>query len=410
MSDPQQSGDDKLKNLAASLSEELGSGGVANKADTPPNAGATIVQPGGIPQPQPEAAAAAPTPPPEPAPSSDDDDEISLDLMVSASNSAAAAAAPAFEEKKKDEEVKAAPEVEVLSLEDLDKILNDADPTFVESMTSLGKDLQANAANIDLRSLKLDKEILGITDKEEEEKRAKRLPLTTRAVNAVVNGTNIGVDRMTDFTYNSAITIRDKSKEIPPLLRRLQQALKKDILDFVAWYKARTKIQKINFYLLLVASLALVIVIGRSIQGLPLLSPAEFPLLRSFEEVATKITDLKVDEPMEQFDSPLRNPEYVVLYKKMFVNLKAQGVSKSPMAAFEVFIEANSQESAIELKDRERQFKDVIARVFEAIPYSDIATAEGKAKLKLIIRRDLNQVINKGRVKKVYFKTFFYKQ
>jgi flagellar basal body-associated protein FliL len=387
MSDPQQSGDDKLKNLAASLSEELGTVPTGKKTEAPP--------------PAPSAAPEATT-----NVQADDDEEISLDAMVSASSSAAAAAAPAFQEKK-EEPKKAASDPEVLSLDDLDKILNEADPSFSAKMTSLGKDLQASSGNIDLRPMKLDKEILGITDKEEI---AKRVPLTTRAVNAVVSGTNIGVDRMTDFTYNSAITIREKSKELPSLMRRIYQILRQDTLEFVAWYKSRSRLQKVNLYLLIAASLALVVVVGRTIQGLPILSPAEFPLLRSFEEVAENITDLKTDEPMEQFDSPLRNPEYVVLYKKMFVNLKAQGSSKNPMAAFEIFIEANSQESAIELKDRERQFKDVIARVFESIPYSDVATSDGKAKLKLILRRDLNQVLNKGRVKKVYFKTFFYKQ
>jgi len=360
VSETQKPGDEKLKNLAESLSEELG----GEKPQVPVGTGgagtSTIVQ-----------------------------------------------ATSADATSKSDE---------TLSLEDLDKILNEQDPSFTQNMNSLANDLSAKDQTLDVQGMNIDQSLLGIVDKDEEVTSSVSAPanaqkdgLSTKVLKSVNDKALATVGNITDATVHSAQYVMQSALSIPERIRQQRLKMQAAISNFLKWFKALSSIQKINLLLFVVVSLIMVVLMGRTIRGERLVHPAESPLLKSFEQVANRIEILKTDEPMEQFDSPLRNPEYVVLYKKMFVNLKSTTQNRNPMAAFEIFIEANSQESAIELKDRERQFKDVIARIFEAMPYDEIITAEGKNKLKLIIRRDLNQVINKGRVKKVYFKTLFYK-
>jgi flagellar basal body-associated protein FliL len=276
-------------------------------------------------------------------------------------------------------------------------------------MDQLAKDL--SSASIDVSTkFQFDDKTLGIVDKETPAQgRSKPKSFFKRLASGTVAKISRGAEALADLVMAFARVSRAAAQKLPAAAKSFSSAVASDVLVFYKWFRSRRHQQKIHLFLLILASLGIVVITGRALRGEKLLNFNEDPFLRSWEQVATRVEDLKPDEPFEEFNSPLRNPEYVVLYKKMFVNLKAKGESRNPMAAFEIFIEASSQESAIELKDREDQFKDVIARVFEAMPYDQVATPEGKEKLKLIIRRNLNEVINKGRVRKVYFKTFFYK-
>jgi flagellar FliL protein len=111
-------------------------------------------------------------------------------------------------------------------------------------------------------------------------------------------------------------------------------------------------------------------------------------------------------EEWDEFNSPLRHPEHVVLLNKVVVNLRpSESSDGNPMGYFEFYLEANSQEAAIEIDDRQAEILDVVQRTVEAITYDEIVTPAGKNKLKLVIRKDLNQVLTKGRVRKVFYKS-----
>ncbi len=408
MSDPQPPGkDEKLKNLADSLSEELGTDPLANKLSStivgaPADMGTVDVKDSAATGPG-EVKVGGGPPPPTGGVSQD---EVSLDAMGTVT---APAAAPATPVGKVEAPLPPAqkPAEEVLSLEDLDHILNAQDPSFAKDMDALQANLAATAAELNVKPLDLDGEILRPAFAERE------IPKKSTFISRAVMNLTFSISKKIDFisaVFTQVVSaLRIARKGAVPFLKRTLLRLQAQFVMAWKWLVSLSRIQKVNLVLFITVSIGMVVVVGRALRGEKIIAPAESPFLKSFEPVATRIQDLKLDEPVELFDNPLRNPEYVVLYGKMFVNLKASAGHRNPMAAFEIFIEANSQESAIELKDREKQFKDIIARVFEAMPYEEVSTIEGKSKLKLIIRRDVNQVINKGRVKKVYFKTFFYK-
>jgi flagellar FliL protein len=66
----------------------------------------------------------------------------------------------------------------------------------------------------------------------------------------------------------------------------------------------------------------------------------------------------------------------------------------------------DSQDTAIEVKDRELEILDIIQRVLENFAYSDVNSMVGKIRMKSAIKDRLNEVLNQGKVFHVYFNTF----
>lgn len=79
------------------------------------------------------------------------------------------------------------------------------------------------------------------------------------------------------------------------------------------------------------------------------------------------------------------------------------------MGAFEVVVKVDSRDSAIEVRDREVEFFDLVQRVFEAETYPDLSSKPGKIKLKARLKREMNEILSQGWVQEVSFKTFVLK-
>ena len=75
------------------------------------------------------------------------------------------------------------------------------------------------------------------------------------------------------------------------------------------------------------------------------------------------------------------------------------------MGRFEFYIEGANQEVAVEVKRREVEVLDLIQRVIEGYSFSDLNGTSGKQRLKEHIRQELNTLVTRGRIKKVFFKT-----
>jgi flagellar basal body-associated protein FliL len=93
----------------------------------------------------------------------------------------------------------------------------------------------------------------------------------------------------------------------------------------------------------------------------------------------------------------------------MKVNLRRTAENPNPMGAFEVIVQVDSKDTAIELRDREVELNDHLQRVFEEETFSDLETEIGKARLKTSLKRELNQKLTQGWVKDISFKTFVLK-
>jgi flagellar basal body-associated protein FliL len=415
--------DTKLKDLAQSLSEELGAdatlsgpppevatGQVSVKPESPSPAIGEIrvseILGSGV------GAVSAPMDPvaPAPEPPQAAEDEVSLDVIL----------AQAEKKPEKKEEAKTPAEGSglgdgpTISFEELDKILKDQDPAFYEDLDAIKKDI-SEVTGLDLKAMHLDSEILKDSSKTPEE--ANLLPLVPLSKKVKTKFSHF-VEDTTERIENAIdlviFVFKNTKTYIAKAVGAVQvgvKALTHQLSTFGKWFQSRSVPQKLQFFVFISSLLGLSYFVKLIVTGSPIMKEPPPLYLKSFEPVADRVTPFSVDEELELFDSPLRQPEFVVLLKRMRVNLKPTAQSsKNPMAAFEVYVDAASQEVAIELKDRELEMQDVIARVFESMPYDEITEYEGKNKLKLILRRDLNRNLSKGRVKKVYFKTLFYKR
>ncbi len=128
----------------------------------------------------------------------------------------------------------------------------------------------------------------------------------------------------------------------------------------------------------------------------------------SFTDVADGVFTYEESAGFEDFNDPLHHPEFVVLFDRIVVNLtRTEGASPDarPMAAMELYIQTDNQDAAIELKDRKVEVQDTVSRAVERMTYPVLSSEDGKAKLKLLIRKELNEKLVKGRVRRVYLKT-----
>jgi flagellar basal body-associated protein FliL len=130
----------------------------------------------------------------------------------------------------------------------------------------------------------------------------------------------------------------------------------------------------------------------------------------SFEQVADNVFPFGPDTSMEQFDSPIRHSDYTVLLGKVVANLRpTPATSGQPMGAFRFHFEASTRETAMELVDREKELLDLMQRAIEEMTWDELSSTDGKEHLKLILRKKINEALNRGRVKKVLFETIILK-
>lgn len=137
----------------------------------------------------------------------------------------------------------------------------------------------------------------------------------------------------------------------------------------------------------------------------------KLPYLSSFEEVADKKFNFDPTEEAVRYDNDLLLPQHVVLINKIVVNIRAGKQSTdNPMIAFDLYVKTDTEAAAVEVKEREKQLQDHLQRFCESLQYDQIQTQEGKLLWKNRMRRELNLVLNTGKVKDVYFKTLLIKR
>lgn len=208
--------------------------------------------------------------------------------------------------------------------------------------------------------------------------------------------------------------VRDSKGLLKELLNQAKASLttsihlrRQQLTSAVAWFKSRTWPQRLSILFAIAVFALLVFVVTKIFQG-QLLPKVEREWIASFEEKADGVFTYERTDPFEDFNDPILHPEFVVVIERVVVNLLRSpeaDADANPMAAFEFYIQTDNQESAIEVKDRNIAVRDVLARAVERMTYQELATEEGKQKLKLVLRKDLNQIMTKGRVRRVFLKT-----
>lgn len=188
-------------------------------------------------------------------------------------------------------------------------------------------------------------------------------------------------------------------------LGAFSHALKKALANF----KAMNTKSKLMVGAVVVLGALSIVTLKMTIGGRLAILNIEPGFLRSFADVADAKYTYDENEPMEDFTDPLFHPEHVILFDKIVVNLRQPRDGSSPMGLFEFYFEASNQESAVELKDRQGEARDIISRTLEQLPYDELVTAPGKERMKVALRKNLNAFLTRGQIRRVYLKTIVLK-
>ncbi len=299
------------------------------------------------------------------------------------------------------------PKGEEVPLEDIDKLLEAEDPEFTKQLE-------------EVRSVEIDKNVVieasvaddadalpGETQSEEKPKtKLARVRLWLREKLATAK---IRIKaRMATAGRDFVVFLKTRPKEFALFVfATLKLVLKKGATPVRAFQQA-TGGQKLLILVLVLMSAAALWILRSNFKGVWIPQINE-PLLNSFEEYADFVEDYDPKDGGDSFYSAFPQERHEFLFGKMKVNLRRTSENPLPMGAFEVVVQVDSKDTAIELKDREVEFSDYLQRVFEDETFGDLETEIGKNRLKSRLKSELNKKLTQGWVKDITFKTFVLK-
>lgn len=298
----------------------------------------------------------------------------------------------------------------LISLEDLDKIIDEEEPGFNEKLEEVAQDQELQDAEIEL--FDIDTDDLASEDERVDKwvhywSQHPRLQKLRKPIEKIKVLFEIRLRRVKNTLHMVKSDAIDFFKVgFPERLRYL----KSSIVAFAGAVKGRVKeISSLSWQKKIGAALIGVLItftlglIYLQIQGgwLPQVEDKE---LYSLESRALRVIQWDTKKEMRGLFRLFPQQQFIVLIRKIVVNLTPTKRNGTPMAAFEFYIDVDSQDTAVEIKDREVELLDRVQRAIEQLSYPEIHDHDGKTKLKTTIRQAMNEVLNQGRVEKVYLK------
>lgn len=211
----------------------------------------------------------------------------------------------------------------------------------------------------------------------------------------------------------------DAPKELPPWLVKAKAILAKTIdiakkvIHSPAVQNTKNTIQSFGLWGWL--KVFAVIAVGLITYGVYRTSPHwkslwSLPYQSSFEHLADHKFAYASDTKVIRYSNDLLAPQHFVLINKIVVNIRPGRLStNNPMLAFDLYVRTDTDTTAVEIRDREKQIQDHLQRFCEGIVYDHIQTEEGKMSWKNKMKRELNLILTTGKVRDVYFKTLVLK-
>ena len=292
--------------------------------------------------------------------------------------------------------------------EDIDKILAQEDPDFATRL----KEIQDSEFSTTVAIEAVDIEAFLTEGEKIKEKKAalKKLKFKDRFLLSS-DQIHAGISKAIDDAQNFAIKlVKAGGKLLVLLIKNIFKYGMSGSRKFFSWLSHLPKrVVLLSISVLLLAS-ASGFIFYLSFKGhfLPHLN-REY--LTGFAEHVDATFEYKEEDSKESFDSEIRHPEHMYEMERVIVNLRqnADG-DHTPMGLFEFYIATNSQDAIVEIGDRRTEARHIIERVIEQMSYAELVSAQGKAKLKFIVRKELNDFLTKSHhVRQVYIKTFVLK-
>jgi flagellar basal body-associated protein FliL len=278
----------------------------------------------------------------------------------------------------------------------LDALLFSQDPKFKEQMVELRKAEIKAEIDVDffdsgaLESLEIKRDKVSAPTREEI---VAKPPLK---------------DRITFHVRNLLAKISNAEFKPGILLSKILSSLRstaQKIITLITQFRTLSPRAKWSVVGLITFTIMIVFMVRMLMEG-DFLPNMELNLVPTVAAEADQSWTYDAKEQTDDFFSSMRHPEHVVLLERLVVNVKpSENSGPNPMGFFEFYIEASSEEAAIEVNDRKAEVKDVMQRTIEGITYDDLVTPAGKNKLKLVLRKNINTVLTTGRVRKLFFKS-----
>lgn len=174
-------------------------------------------------------------------------------------------------------------------------------------------------------------------------------------------------------------------------------------------FKKKSAGQKIGFFVFLLFTVAASYFTWFLWVKKPLDHPSEL-FVTTLEEFADQSYRYDPKTELEPFYNNYRVSQNIITIPRMVMNVKAsENSGPNPMAAIELYIEGGSPEVVVEIKDREAEMKDVMQRAVEEMNFDELIVPEGKQALSDRLRREINRVLTKGKVRRIFLKSAVFK-
>lgn len=306
------------------------------------------------------------------------------------------------EELPEDAKAKAGPqEIAEVSLEELDKILSQEMPELegeLKALREVGED--PDVKNADLSAFDVDEHSVDVTP-EVGDAPPRKLALKELIKRKLNNGFNWTMD----FLYRLPINLykyivkffrEDLKNFIIGSIYKLDHVLTKA----VEWFKELPWIQKLAAISITLISATLVALLFGKI---PALQVVRVEIHEGFAHGADEELKFNADAQFVPLSEEGQYPEHVVLLQRVVVNIKpSESSGPNPMVGVRFYFELSTREGAVEVKDREKEMRDLSQRVLETFTYDQIISAHGKQLLKEVLRREISAVLNNGVVKTIF--------
>ncbi len=298
---------------------------------------------------------------------------------------------------------------DVLSLESLDAMLGAEDPEFFKSLEMIGPD--------DPSIAKIYEEGVELEYKYAEEKENWKNATGIKKIGKLFLPFlpylsylwKINSARFRLWKIKKIAAFKELLKNAGPLIKekskKLLKAVSSGVGHALSVFKSYSIPRKIAFISLILLSVGGVYLVG-SLLGGRVLKKDESLFMTSLQAWSQTTIPYTEETQWESFYSSTRIEQNVFLMQKMIVNLKrSENSDENPMGAFEFFVEGTVNDVIVEIKDREPEIEDLFLRTIEDMNYDQISSGEGKKKLCDILRREVNKILTKGQVRRIYFKT-----
>jgi flagellar basal body-associated protein FliL len=277
----------------------------------------------------------------------------------------------------------------LMSLEDLDKIIEENDPDALKNIEVMKESAELNSQTIEL--LQID-DIMGDPKRKKIDHFAKiqfKIKLFFRWLKSAAQ----------ELAVKFWIQTKTQSK----VLNDKRQALQKNV---GAWNKK----QKALFAIFLLLSASTLTFAYFAFVKKTIHYEGEL-FVGSLLPLASEVIQLKSDEPMEDFYNTIRVPKNIFSLRRMVINIQpSESSGPNPMVAYELSLETNSKEALVELKDREGEIIDQIQRSIEQLTFDELSAPEGRDLVEDKVRARVNQILTLGQVRHVYIVAVIFKR